>query len=232
MASNDSIIQSEKSKFNLDAPIIPTGRAPADGPIKSGTHLSIGAREHDVDYEPDGISGLYAMDCHVPPIFNLSVYDDMDSLYYNWNRVNHDNISDAASTRNLMFVNKNLPFDKLSNDDNNILKSWDENIGDWIDYNNYPVFDKYRHNHPSLLSNAFFFHNFLTRSFHEGQKNIAMIKYPRSWEQAVFYDDDDDEDEEDMDQWTLSLVLLIRDQLLQRNFLYCYIRKTRLSRYI
>ena len=50
-------------------------------------------------------------------------------------------------------------FEPLINDEN-IVKSNDDTTEKWVDYKNYPVFDKLNHSHPSILSNAFFLNNF------------------------------------------------------------------------
>merc|ERR1719410_1861453 len=124
----------------------------------------------------------------------------MDSLHFNWNRVNHSEMSDAASTRRMDFSNRRRDFEPLIADKNNILKCWDEESRQWIDFVNFPVFEPLRHSHPSLLSHAFFFHNLLARTFHSGAKNIAKIVYPQNWQSAVYGDGNGSNSEE----WTLS----------------------------
>ena len=155
-ANEDNLLDPNgESLFDLDAPIVPTGKLPTDGPIRSGFKLPIGCKSHDIDYAD--IDGVVAMDAYIPPILNLSVYDDMDSLHFNWNRVNHSSVPDRASSKRMDFTNKRREFERLIADENNILKSWDEQQKEWIDFANFPVFDALHHSHPSLLSNAFFF---------------------------------------------------------------------------
>ena len=72
IVSNDNVIQSQNSMFNLDAPIVKTGSMPSDGPIRSGTKLSIGARDVDSDYAHVN-DGIIVMDAFIPPVFNLSI---------------------------------------------------------------------------------------------------------------------------------------------------------------
>jgi len=195
------------SRFNLDAPIVPTNLPAQDGPIRSGTKLPIGAREHTEVYraaqdpflslsaaaDVSGDDALYAMDVYVPPVFNLSVFDDIDTLYYNWNRVNHDAEPDHAASKSLVFENKSAFYDRLIEEKNNILFST-FNVRKWTDFNNHPQFHKNDDNkYPSVLSHAFFFHNFLTRTFRAGRKSVAKIKYPRNWVKGAVFADDADE---------------------------------------
>ena len=86
----------------------------------------MGAKQHVAHYlEEEGVDGIWAIDCYVPPVLNLSVFDDTDTTRWNWNRVNHDARADLACSRRLCFKNAQSPFERLVRDDNNILHAWD-----------------------------------------------------------------------------------------------------------